>query len=112
MRKTDLPKIFSYKKFFIQKILIFFKSVYESSSSSNKIWSISGYFEINENGCTLDNPLALPYALSILTQGGSKKISLIGFDGYKYNDIRASIKLKINNDFGSSLVEIKSYENY
>ena len=31
---------------------------------------------------------------------------------YKYNDVRASIKLKINNDFGSSLVEIKSYENY
>ena len=31
---------------------------------------------------------------------------------YKYNDDRAKIKLIINNDFGSSLIEIKSYEDY
>tara|TARA_B100001029_G_C15060045_1_gene457628 strand:+ start:1414 stop:1800 length:387 start_codon:yes stop_codon:yes gene_type:complete len=42
----------------------------------------------------------------------SEKFVNLARSVYKYNDIRASIKLKINNDFGSSLVEIKSYENY
>tara|TARA_B110000014_G_C19780099_1_gene405666 strand:+ start:204 stop:590 length:387 start_codon:yes stop_codon:yes gene_type:complete len=31
---------------------------------------------------------------------------------YKFNDIRAKIKLKINTEFNSTLVEIKSYEEY
>ncbi len=31
---------------------------------------------------------------------------------YKFNDKRAKIKLKINIEFNSSLVEIKSYEEY
>ena len=31
---------------------------------------------------------------------------------YKFNDIRAKIKLKINTEFNSSLIEIKSYEKY
>ena len=31
---------------------------------------------------------------------------------YKCNDIRAKIKLKINTEFNSSLIEIKSYEKY
>ena len=31
---------------------------------------------------------------------------------YKNNDERSEIKLEINNDFGSTLVEVKSYEKY
>ena len=31
---------------------------------------------------------------------------------YKFNDIRAKIKLKINTEFNSTLVEIKSYAEY
>tara|TARA_B100000767_G_C19594137_1_gene462720 strand:+ start:360 stop:755 length:396 start_codon:yes stop_codon:yes gene_type:complete len=29
---------------------------------------------------------------------------------YKFNDVRAQIKLKINNELGSNLKEVKSYE--
>ena len=31
---------------------------------------------------------------------------------YITNDKRANVKLKINNEFGSELVEVKSYEKY
>ena len=31
---------------------------------------------------------------------------------YKLNDVRAKIKLEINNEFGSSIIEIKSYIDY
>ena len=31
---------------------------------------------------------------------------------YKFNDERSQIKLTINNEFGSSIVEVKSYEKY
>ena len=31
---------------------------------------------------------------------------------YKLNDVRAKIKLEINNEFGSSIIEIKSYKDY
>lgn len=36
-----------------------------------------------ENGCILDKPLVLMYALSLLSVSGAKKISLTGVDGYQ-----------------------------
>jgi len=45
-------------------------------------------FQIEPNGCTLKWPLAIAYALAIVTQANAKEIFLAGFDGYEKNDIR------------------------
>ena len=39
-------------------------------------------FHIYENGCILERPLALIYALSLLSVTNTKKVSLVGMDGY------------------------------
>lgn len=40
-------------------------------------------FEINQRGCKLKWPLAIAYALSVVTIGNPKKIYMAGFDGYQ-----------------------------
>lgn len=45
-------------------------------------------FEINQFGCKLSNPLALPYAISFAKFGGANKILLAGIDGYSPTDRR------------------------
>jgi 4-hydroxy 2-oxovalerate aldolase len=45
-----------------------------------------GNFFAQDNGCILDKPLVLMYALSLLSVSGVKKISLTGVDGYKENN--------------------------
>jgi len=47
-----------------------------------------GAIEIHPKGCCLNAPYAAAYALALVTQAGSKKISLIGFDGYTATDSR------------------------
>ena len=47
-------------------------------------------FEINSKGCTLKWPLAIAYALAIITQSKAKHIYLAGFDGYNKKDTRQS----------------------
>ena len=53
-------------------------------------------FKIFNNYCILKWPLAIAYALSILTAGNAKSIKLIGFDGYKNDKER---NLEMNNVF-------------
>ena len=48
----------------------------------------AGSFDIREKGCTLSAPLALGYALSVVTEGKAKEIKLVGFDGYDFRDPR------------------------
>ena len=43
-------------------------------------------FQIFENGCVLDSPLALIYALSLASVSGAKNILLAGIDGYELSD--------------------------
>ena len=45
-------------------------------------------FEIQENGCVLDSPLVLSYALSVATSGNAAQILLAGMDGYEASDPR------------------------
>jgi 4-hydroxy 2-oxovalerate aldolase len=45
-------------------------------------------FQIFDNGCVLDSPLALMYALSLTIASGAKKILLAGIDGYDRYDQR------------------------
>ena len=45
-----------------------------------------GEFQIFENGCVLDSPLALIYALSLASVSGAKNILLAGIDGYELSD--------------------------
>ena len=45
-------------------------------------------FEINSNGCILKWPLAIAYALSVVTVANAKHIYLAGFDGYQKGDLR------------------------
>ena len=47
-------------------------------------------FLINENGCVLNSPLALAYAISVCTAGKSEKIYLAGFDGYELSNPKQS----------------------
>ena len=42
----------------------------------------------HDNGCILDKPLVLIYALSLLSVSDAKKISLTGIDGYEENNPR------------------------
>ena len=46
------------------------------------------HFSFQPLGCTVPSPLAICYALGVLTQAGAKKISLVGFDGYQKGDSR------------------------
>ena len=52
-----------------------------------------------DNGCILDKPLVLMYALSLLSVSGAKKISLTGVDGYKENDPKQQEMIKALNQF-------------
>ena len=59
-------------------------------------------FRIEKNSCYLPNNLAISYALALATIGNAKKISLVGFDGYKQNnslqeEMIETIKLYKNN---------------
>ena len=59
-------------------------------------------FTIEKNSCYLPNDLAISYALALATIGNAKKISLVGFDGYKQNnslqeEMIETIKLYKNN---------------
>lgn len=45
-------------------------------------------FKILNNGCVLDKPLALAYAISVATAGRAKKIFLCGVDGYPSSESR------------------------
>ena len=45
-------------------------------------------FKILNNGCVLDKPLALAYAISVATAGRAKKIFLCGVDGYSSSESR------------------------
>ena len=47
-----------------------------------------------------------------LAQKELEKLTRIARDVYKYNDMRAEIKLKINKITGSNLREIKQYTKY
>jgi 4-hydroxy 2-oxovalerate aldolase len=42
-----------------------------------------GSFSVQDNGCILDKPLVLIYALSLLSVSDAEKISLTGVDGYE-----------------------------
>lgn len=48
----------------------------------------AGSFDIRKSGCSLNAPLALGYALSVLTEANAKEIKLVGFDGYDFRDPR------------------------
>ena len=47
-----------------------------------------GSFSIGPKSCRLQWPLAAAYALSVATQAGASRISLVGFDGYSADDPR------------------------
>ncbi len=59
--------------------------------------------KISNNGCTLDKPLVLVYALSLSSISGVNKILLTGIDGYEVNNpkqqemVRALNRFKENN---------------
>jgi 4-hydroxy 2-oxovalerate aldolase len=50
----------------------------------------NGALKTNDIGCTVPYPLAIAYALSVICQGGAKKIIFCGFDGYDSSDPRQS----------------------
>ena len=59
----------------------------------NELWDYGinikmNSFDIYEKECTLPCELSLAYALALATIGGARKISLVGFDGYRNDDIR------------------------
>jgi 4-hydroxy 2-oxovalerate aldolase len=47
-----------------------------------------GSFSIGAYGCRLEWPVVIAYALSVATQAGGSRISLVGFDGYSADDPR------------------------
>ena len=49
---------------------------------------IENNFSFQPFGCTVPSPLALSYALAVLTQAGATKISIVGCDGYDSDDPR------------------------
>tara|TARA_B100000989_G_scaffold103827_1_gene76067 strand:+ start:10683 stop:13043 length:2361 start_codon:yes stop_codon:yes gene_type:complete len=49
---------------------------------------VDNNFIIRENNCTIPSPLALSYALCVLTKSGAVDLNLVGFDGYESNDPR------------------------
>ena len=52
-----------------------------------------------DNGCILDKPLVLMYALSMLSVSDAKKISLTGIDGYKENNPKQQEMVNALNQF-------------
>jgi 4-hydroxy 2-oxovalerate aldolase len=69
-----------------------------------------GKFSIEENTCGIPTPLAIGYALAIVSQGGAeegaKNIFLAGFDGYGSHDPRQMEMEEIFNLFQSLNLEI------
>jgi 4-hydroxy 2-oxovalerate aldolase len=61
-----------------------------------------GVHTIADNGCILNSPLALAYAISIATAGCSSKLYLAGFDGYETADPRQLEMVKM----------LKNYKEY
>jgi 4-hydroxy 2-oxovalerate aldolase len=53
----------------------------------------------HDNGCILDKPLVLMYALSLLSVSDAKKISLTGIDGYKENNPKQQEMMNALNQF-------------
>lgn len=47
-----------------------------------------GTFHIGPHGCTVPEPLVVPYALSVAAAAGAERILLAGFDGYQADDPR------------------------
>jgi len=58
-----------------------------------------GVFSLADNGCILNSPLALAYAISIATSSGSDKVYLAGFDGYESSDPRQLEIVKMLNQY-------------
>lgn len=44
--------------------------------------------EVFDQGCILDSPLSVAYALSFCISTSAKNIEMVGFDGYGYDDLR------------------------
>ena len=61
-----------------------------------------GCLTAQENGCILDKPLVLMYALSLLSVSGAKKISLTGVDGYQESNPKQQEIVGLLNQFISS----------
>jgi 4-hydroxy 2-oxovalerate aldolase len=59
-------------------------------------------FSAQENGCILDKPLVLMYALSLLSVSGVKKISLTGVDGYKESNLKQQEMVSLFDQFISA----------
>ena len=55
-----------------------------------------------DNGCILDKPLVLMYALSMLSVSDAKKIFLTGIDGYKENNPKQQEMMSALNQFMKS----------
>jgi len=50
--------------------------------------------DVYENGCVLNKPLALIYALSLASVANVKRVSLVGMDGYLKNNIKQQEMLR------------------
>ena len=66
----------------------------KKSLTNNNIYDYSltlkdDTFQVNSNGCVLKWPLAIAYALAVVTKANAKHIYLAGFDGYKRDDLRS-----------------------
>ncbi len=59
-------------------------------------------FAFENNFCVVPNSLAISYALSVCTSGGSNKIYLAGFDGYDSDDPRGSEMSHILSAYAST----------
>lgn len=47
-------------------------------------------FNVFDNYCELESPLAVAYSLAFCMASGAKNVSLVGFDGYAHEDLRQS----------------------
>ena len=56
-------------------------------------------FELGPKSCKLSSPLALSYALCVLTQARATAIRLVGFDGYDSADPRQEEVKKVFQDY-------------
>ena len=54
-----------------------------------------GVFEVGAYGCVIEKPLALAYALAMVTQGKAKHVWMVGMDGYDGDDERNRDILKM-----------------
>ena len=91
--------------------------------SKNKILDYSltlkeNSFNINHSGCVLKWPLAIAYALAVVTKGNPKKIFLAGFDGYsnKYDERQIEMNEifkfynKLSNKIKLSMITKSNYK--